>query len=56
MQEVLENSAETEGVVKRGSENGGTTIVANAMPNKGVQARQTASARASLPLLAAPET
>ena len=37
MQEVLENSVETEGVVKHGSENGGTIIVANAMPNKGVQ-------------------
>jgi hypothetical protein len=33
MQEVLKNSAETEGVVKCGLENGGTTIVANAMPN-----------------------
>jgi hypothetical protein len=38
MQEDLKNSAETEGIVNHGSENGGTTILANAMPNQGVQA------------------
>ncbi len=37
IQEGLKNLAETEYMVRRGSENRGTTIVADAMPNKPLQ-------------------
>ena len=50
------NSAETEGMIKRGSENRGTTFVANAMPNKGVQATASSVRSCLASAFAAPDT